>query len=72
MDIFENHKSLKYNFDKKKKKKLNLRRRRLLKLIKDNNCFIEFHLGKDHIVVDAMNRKLDFLRVRCGERVEEF
>ncbi|KAA0040550.1 Retrotransposable element Tf2 [Cucumis melo var. makuwa] len=48
------HKSLKYIFDKKE---LNLRQMRWLKLIKDHDRTIEYHLSKANLVVDALSRK---------------
>ncbi|KAA0045650.1 DNA/RNA polymerases superfamily protein [Cucumis melo var. makuwa] len=49
--IFIDHKSLKYIFDQKE---LNLRQRRWLELIKDYDCTIEYHPGKDNVVADAL------------------
>ena len=38
-------------------KELNLRQRRWLKLIKDYDCVIDYHLGKANVVADALSRK---------------
>ena len=52
--IFTNHKSLKYLLTQKE---LNLRQRRWLKLIKDYELIIEYHLRKANVVADALSRK---------------
>ena len=52
--IFTDHKSLQYIFTQKE---LNLRQRRWLKLIKDYDCTIEYHLGKSNVVADALSRR---------------
>ena len=52
--IYTDHKSLKYLFTQKE---LNLRQRRLLELINDYDCSIEYHFGKANVVVDALSRK---------------
>jgi hypothetical protein len=38
-------------------KELNMRQRRWIKLIKDYDCTIEYHLGKANVVADALSRK---------------
>ena len=53
-DIYTDHKSLKYIFTQKE---LNMRQRRLLELIKDYDCSINYHPGKANVVVDALSRK---------------
>ena len=53
-EIFRYHKSLKYLFTQKE---LNLRQRRWLELIKDNDCVINYHSGKANMVIDALSRK---------------
>ncbi|KAL0340050.1 UNVERIFIED_CONTAM: Retrovirus-related Pol polyprotein from transposon [Sesamum radiatum] len=52
--VYTVHKSLKYLFTLRE---LNMRYRRWLKLIKDNNLSINYHLGKANRVVDALSRK---------------
>jgi hypothetical protein len=52
--IFTDHKSLRYIFTQPK---LNLRQRRWLKLIKDYNLEVHYHLGKANVVADALSRK---------------
>ena len=51
---YTDHNSLKYLFTQKK---LNLRQRRWLELISDNDFSIEYHPGKANVVVDALSRK---------------
>jgi hypothetical protein len=53
-EICMDHKSLKYFFTQKE---LNMKWRRWLKLIKDYDCEINYHLGKANIVGDALSRK---------------
>ena len=53
--IFTDHKSLKYLLTQKY---LNLRQRRWLELLKDYNCIIDYHLGKENVVADALSRKM--------------
>nr|GEV92487.1 reverse transcriptase [Tanacetum cinerariifolium] len=53
-DIFTDHKSLKYIFTQKE---LNMRQRRLLKLLKDDDANIQYHSGKANVVADALSRK---------------
>ena len=52
--IYTDHKSLKYIFTQPE---LNMRQRRLLELIKDNNLEVHYHLGKANIVADAFSQK---------------
>jgi hypothetical protein len=52
--IFTDHKSLKYIFTHKE---LNLRQRRWLELIKYYDLEIQYHLGKENVVADALSRK---------------
>jgi hypothetical protein len=49
-DIYTDHKSLKYIFTQSE---LNLRQRRWLELIKDNDLSIHYHPGKANIVADV-------------------
>ncbi|WMV18535.1 hypothetical protein MTR67_011920, partial [Solanum verrucosum] len=51
--IFTDHKSLKYLGTQKE---LNLRQRRLLELIKDFDCTIDYHPGKANVVADVLSR----------------
>ncbi|TYK29713.1 ty3-gypsy retrotransposon protein [Cucumis melo var. makuwa] len=61
IQIFTDHKSLKYFFTQKE---LNMRQRRWLELVKDYDCEILYHLGKANVVVDALSRKLTQLTVQ--------
>jgi hypothetical protein len=54
VEIYTDHKSLKYIFTQKE---LNMRQRRWLELIKDYNCYILYHSGKANVVADALSRK---------------
>lgn len=54
LQIFSDHKSLKYLMSQKE---LNMRQRRWVKLIKDYDCVIDYHPGKANIVANALNRK---------------
>ena len=53
--IFTDHKSLKYLLTQKD---LNLRQRRWLELFKDYDCIINYHLGKENVLADALSRKM--------------
>jgi hypothetical protein len=55
VEIYTDHKSLKYIFTQKE---LNMRQRRWLELIKDYNCYILYHAGKANVV--AGNREVKF------------
>lgn len=52
--IYIDHKSLKYIFIQKE---LNIRQRRWLEFVKDYDCEILYHLGKENKVVDVLSRK---------------
>jgi ribonuclease HI len=53
-EVYTDHKSLKYIFTQPD---LNLRWRRWLELIKDNNLEIQYHPDKVNVVADALSRK---------------
>ncbi|KAA0047197.1 reverse transcriptase [Cucumis melo var. makuwa] len=55
IQIFTDHKSLKYFFTQKE---LNMRQRRWLQLVKDYDCEILYHSGKANVVADALSRKV--------------
>ncbi|TYK29812.1 retrotransposon protein, putative, Ty3-gypsy subclass [Cucumis melo var. makuwa] len=55
IQIFADHKSLKYFFTQKE---LNMRQRRWLELVKDYDCEILYHLGKENVVADVLSRKV--------------
>lgn len=46
--------SLKYLLSEKK---IKMRKRRWLELMKDYDCVIDYYLGKENVVVDALSRK---------------
>ena len=52
--IYTDHKNLKYL---PSQRGLNLRQRRWMELIKDDDCVIDYHLGKANVVANAMSRK---------------
>ncbi|KAA0047195.1 pol protein [Cucumis melo var. makuwa] len=58
IQIFTDHKSLKYFFTQKE---LNMRQRRWLELVKDYDCEILYHPGKANVVADAVSRKVSHL-----------
>lgn len=45
-------------------KELNLSHRRLVKLIKDYDYIIDYHLGNTNVIVDALNHRSS-IRVNC-------
>lgn len=53
-EIFSDYRYLQYTFSQRY---LNLRERRWIKLLKDYNLTILYHLGKANVVVDALIRK---------------
>ncbi|KAA0042118.1 pol protein [Cucumis melo var. makuwa] len=55
IQIFTDHKSLKYFFTQKE---LNMRQRRWLQLVKDYDCEILYHPSKANVVVDALSRNV--------------
>ena len=54
IQVFTDHKSLKYLFTQRE---LNMRQRRWLKLVKDYDIEIMYHPGKANVVADALTRK---------------
>ncbi|KAL4022676.1 hypothetical protein IC575_016420 [Cucumis melo] len=66
IQIFTDHKSLKYFFTQKE---LNMRQRRWLELVKDYDCEILYHPGKANVVADALSRKKRDL-AEAGQAVE--
>ena len=53
VEIYTDHKSLKYIFSQKE---LNMKQRRWIELFKDYDCDILYHPGKANMVVDALSR----------------
>ena len=54
VQVFTDHKSLKYLFTQKE---LNMKQRRLLELVNDYDIEILYHQGKANVVANALNRK---------------
>jgi hypothetical protein len=54
VDIYTDHKSLKYLFAQPD---LNMRQRKWLELIKDYELEVYYHPGKVNVVVDALSQK---------------
>ncbi|WMV41271.1 hypothetical protein MTR67_034656 [Solanum verrucosum] len=65
VDMFINHKQLKYVFTQKD---LNLHRRRCLEILKDYHMNVLNHTGKMHVVVDTLNQ----LTMGSYSHVEDF
>lgn len=54
LQIFSNHKSLKYLFTQKD---LNLRQKRWMEYMEDYDFTLQYHLGKANVVADTLNGK---------------
>jgi hypothetical protein len=54
VDVYTNHKSLKYLFTQSD---LNMRQRRWLELIKDYELEVHYHPGKANVAADTLSRK---------------
>ena len=52
--MYSDHKSLKYIFTQKD---LNLRQRRWVEYLEDYDFSLNYHPGKENVVVDALSRK---------------
>ena len=52
--MYSDHKSLKYIFTQKD---LNLRQRRWVEYLEDYDFTLNYHPGKENVVVDALSRK---------------
>jgi hypothetical protein len=68
-EVYSDHKSLKYIFTQPD---LNLRQRRWLKLIKDYDLGINYHLGKANVIVDALSRRSHVNILATRELLPEF
>ena len=53
-EVFSNHKSLKYIFTQRD---LNMRQRRWMEYLEDNDFTLDYHLSKANVVVDVLSRK---------------
>ena len=72
LEVFSDHKSLKYLFDQKK---LNIRQRRWLEFLKDYDFQLSYHPGKANVVADALSRKslhMSSLMAKELELIEQF
>ena len=54
LEVFSNHKSLKYIFTQRD---LNARQRRWMETLEDFDFYLQYHPGKANVVVDALSRK---------------
>ncbi|GKC17904.1 putative reverse transcriptase domain-containing protein [Tanacetum coccineum] len=52
--VFTDHKSLQHILNQKE---LNMRQHRWLELLRDYDCEIHYHLGKENVVADALSRR---------------
>ncbi|KAL0549299.1 hypothetical protein IC582_013780 [Cucumis melo] len=66
IQIFTDYKSLKYVFTQKE---LNMRQRKWLKLVKDFDCEILYHLDKANVVADALSKKVSHSPTLITEQV---
>ncbi|GJR71311.1 putative reverse transcriptase domain-containing protein [Tanacetum coccineum] len=66
--VFTDHKSLKHIIDQKE---LNMRQRRWLELLSDNDCELRYHPGKANVVADALSRKSRPKPLQVKARKEE-
>lgn len=64
--IFSNHKSLKYFLSQKE---LNLSQQRWIKLLKDYDLTIKYHLGKANVVFDILRKKTVSTQTSLRSRV---
>ena len=53
-EVYSDHKSIRYIFTQWD---LNMRQRRWMEFLEDYDFTLHYHLGKENVVVDALNRK---------------
>ena len=53
-EVFSDHKSLNYIFTQRD---LNMRQRRWMEYMEDHDFTLQYHLGKENVVVDVLSRK---------------
>ena len=71
-EVFSNHKSLTYPFDKKE---LNMRQWRWIEFLKDYEFDLNYHPNKANVVVDALSKKslnASWMMIKEIELVESF
>ena len=68
VQIFIDHKSLKYLMPQKE---LNMQQRRWVELIKDYDCVIDYHPGKANVVADALSRKGKIVMIDVEHKEQE-
>jgi len=68
VEIFTDHKSLKYIFTQKE---LNIRQRRWLELMADYDIDQQYHPGKVNVVPDALSRKPYFMLMTQQKEMQE-
>ncbi|GKC26041.1 putative reverse transcriptase domain-containing protein [Tanacetum coccineum] len=66
--MFNDHKSSQHILDQKE---LNMRQRRWLELLSNNDCELRYHPGKANVVADALSRKSRPKPLRVEARKEE-
>ncbi|KAK7282219.1 hypothetical protein RIF29_10839 [Crotalaria pallida] len=72
VEVFSDHKSLKYLFEQKE---LNMRQRRWMEFLKDYEIELQYHPGKANVVADALSRKslhVSALMIKETKLIEEF
>ena len=57
LEVFSDHKSLKYIFTQRE---LNVRQRRWMETLEDFDFSLQYHPGKANVVVDALNQGASF------------
>jgi len=68
VEIFIDHKSLKYLFTQKE---LNMHQRRWPELVADYDLDLQYHPRKVNVVPDALSRKLSFMMMTQQKEVQE-